>query len=129
MISAIAVSISGCYHATVETGRPASADKISQPWAMSFVYGLIPPATVQTASRCPNGVAKVETQQSFLNGLVSALTFGIITPMQIDVTCASGAGSDDRDGLQLSAGSDPAAALANAAGLSAERQQPVFVRF
>lgn len=30
----------------------------------------------------------VETQVSFLNQLVGALTFGIYTPMHITVTCA-----------------------------------------
>lgn len=59
---------------------------------MSFVAGLIPPPVVQTASACPNGVAKVETQHSFLNSLVAIVTFSIITPMQITVTCA-GSGS------------------------------------
>jgi hypothetical protein len=39
------------------------------------------------------GVARVETQISFLNGLVSFLTFNIFTPMDILVTC--GAGEDE----------------------------------
>src|SRR5690606_15740127 len=51
--------------------------------------GLIPPPAVNTASTCPNGVAKVETQHSFLNSLVGMITFGIVTPIQITVTCAS----------------------------------------
>jgi len=34
-------------------------------------------------------VAKVETQLSFVNQLVSFLTLGIYTPMQITVTCAA----------------------------------------
>ncbi|MGH7466761.1 MAG: Bor/Iss family lipoprotein [Longimicrobiales bacterium] len=48
---------------------------IKQPWAMSFIYGLVPPKTMETAQQCPDGVAKVDTQLSFLNGLVAALTF------------------------------------------------------
>ena len=86
-LSLFAVTSSACYHAIVETGRPASSQVIDQPWA-----GLIPPPVVQTASACPNGVAKVETQHSFLNSLVAIVTFSIITPMQITVTCA-GSGS------------------------------------
>jgi hypothetical protein len=122
------VALVGCYHATIETGLPAGQETISQPWAMSFIYGLIPPPTVQVASRCPNGVAKVETQLSFLNGLVSAITFGIVTPMQIDVTCAS-ASRDDPEELTISAGTDHRSALQRAAQLSAQRNQPVFVQF
>jgi Bor protein len=59
------------------------------------VFGLVPPSTVETAAKCPNGVAKVETQLSFLNQLVSVLTLSIYTPMTIEVTCASGKGVAD----------------------------------
>lgn len=80
--------LSGCFHATVNTGLAPSAQTVEKPWAMSFIYGLVPPATVETMAQCPSGVAKVETQISFLNGLVSAITFSIVTPMTIKVTCA-----------------------------------------
>lgn len=43
-----------------------------------------------TAARCPTGVAKVETQLSFVNMLVGFLTLSIYTPMDIRVTCAEG---------------------------------------
>lgn len=80
-----------CYHATVETGAAPSATVIEESFASSWVYGLVPPKTVEAASRCPNGVARVETQLSFVNQLVGALTAGIYTPMTIKVTCADGA--------------------------------------
>ncbi len=38
---------------------------------------------------CPGGVARVETQQSFVNGLVGTLTSGIYTPLQVTTTCAN----------------------------------------
>lgn len=78
----------GCYHAIIDTGRPPSPVKIEKPWALSFIYGLVPPAPVDTKATCPNGVSKVETQLSFLNGLVAGITFSILTPMTITVTCA-----------------------------------------
>ena len=80
--------LAGCYHVTVETGLAPSPTVIEQPFALGFVYGLIPPPTVNTMARCPKGVAKVESQMSFLNGLVSGLTFAILTPWTIKVTCA-----------------------------------------
>ncbi len=81
--------LTGCYHASITTGLEASNEVIDKPWAMSFVYGLIPPAEIDASAECSNGVAKVETQLSFLNQVVSALTAGIITPMHITITCAS----------------------------------------
>lgn len=80
----------GCYHATVDTGKSPSGEVIEEPFALSFVYGLIPPSTVDVANECSNGVAKVETQISFVNGLVRFLTGGLFTPMNIKVTCAAG---------------------------------------
>lgn len=81
--------LSGCYHATILTGLPAGTEKIEQKWASSFVYGIVPPATVETMQKCPNGVSRVDTQHSFLNGLVASLTWGIYTPIEITVTCAA----------------------------------------
>lgn len=90
LVTALAagVLLAGCYHATVETGLAPSAQTVEKPWAMSFIYGLVPPPLVETMAKCPNGVSKVDTQMSFVNGLVNALTFGIVTPMDIRVVCA-----------------------------------------
>ena len=79
----------GCYHATVVTGATPSTEVVEKKWANSFLWGIVPPATVDAAAKCPNGLAKVETQHSFLNGLVAILTFGIYTPIQITATCAA----------------------------------------
>jgi len=78
----------GCYHATVTTGLKPSTETIEEPFAACWIYGLVPPNTIATETKCPNGVAKVETQNSFLNKLVGILTLGIYTPMEIKVTCA-----------------------------------------
>ena len=53
----------------------------------------MPPSTVETMQGCPAGVARVETRQSFVNGLVGLITFGIYTPMEIVVTCANSPGA------------------------------------
>jgi len=88
----LVILLGGCYHVTVNTGLTPGTKVISQPWATSFVAGLVPPKTVEAREQCgAAGVARVETQHSFLNSLVAALTFSIFTPMQIDVTCAQGA--------------------------------------
>ncbi|MGK7312456.1 MAG: Bor family protein [Candidatus Longimicrobiales bacterium M2_2A_002] len=82
--------LAGCYHATIETDRTPSAKAVENAWAHSFLYGLVPPSTVNVASECSNGVARVETQLSFLNMVANAVTFGIYSPMHITVTCAVG---------------------------------------
>jgi len=62
---------------------------IDKSFAPGWIYGLVPSSTISTAAKCPNGAAKVERQLSFVNHVVSLLTLGIHTPMQVTVTCAA----------------------------------------
>lgn len=84
------VALSGCFHATVDTGVAPSEQVVEKRWASSWIGGLVPPSTVATAAQCTTGVSKVETKLSFLNQLVSVVTLSIYTPMAIRVTCAEG---------------------------------------
>ena len=120
-----ALLLAGCYHATVETSRPPSGVVVERPWAHSFIGGLVPPSAVEVTDRCPNGVARVDSELSFLNLVVGALTGGIYTPMSIRVQCAAAPGP----GALLEGGDDPLAALQEAADLSRETSEAVFVRF
>jgi hypothetical protein len=80
-----------CYHVTVITGAPpATTPTIDKQWQNTFVYGLVPPAELSAKEGCAQGVAQVDTERSFLNGLVGAITWSIYTPMHVTVTCASG---------------------------------------
>ncbi len=83
------LSLSGCYHYTIVTGTP-SDKTVGRNWQKSWVVGLVPPDTVNTKTECPSGVAQLETQHSFLNGLVRGLTYSIFTPITTKVTCAGG---------------------------------------
>ena len=93
---ALVVGQAACYHVTVVTGRPEGTAKIEKPWTNSFVLGLVPPPEFETASKCPAGLARVDIQRSFLNGLVGAITQSIYTPLDVRIYCAaSGTGSRD----------------------------------
>jgi hypothetical protein len=81
--------LAGCYHVTVVTSTAPTATQVNKEWQNSFVIGLVPPPELNVKDQCPNGVAKVETERSFLNGLVGFLTQSIYTPMHTTVTCAS----------------------------------------
>jgi Bor protein len=125
--------LAACWHATVETGLTPSTVVIDQSWASSWIYGLVPPKTVQTASRCPDGVAKVETELTFLNQVVHLVTLGIYTPMRIRVTCAQRSGaSTGAAALAVPAGSDDSAVRAvfrGAADQTVRQRQAVLVYF
>lgn len=124
----------GCYKATIQTGLTPSGEIIKNEWAHGFVYGLVPPDTVATASRCPNGVAQVQTQHSFLNMLAQFLTWGIYSPMTIEVQCAAAReDSAEYEAALVVPARAPTEAAARvfdaAANLSLEQNRPVLVRF
>jgi len=84
-----ATMLTGCYHITVVSGTAPSPTVVDKPWQNSFVYGLVPPPELNVQEQCPNGVQKVETEVSFVNGLVGALTWSLYTPIHAKVTCAA----------------------------------------
>lgn len=139
MMLAVALCL-GCYHAVIDTGASPGDVVIDMPWAKSFIFGLVPPDVVETAAKCPGGVAKVETEHSFLNWLVGAVTFGIFTPIHIRVTCAGTAVSlnGEIDYLVPSADlvireeatpEEAADVLQAATELAVDSGEPVFVKF
>jgi hypothetical protein len=82
--------LGGCYHANVETGRAPGNQRIEKGWASAYLGGIISPDPIDAKAACVNGVARVETQHSFLNQLVGIATLAIYTPISITVTCATG---------------------------------------
>lgn len=133
---AAAVLLAGCYHATVETGLPAGTTGVHQDWVSTWFFGLVPATPIDVSKQCPNGVAKVETQHSFLNMLVSGFTAIVWDPIQVDVTCASsnkmGALPADAAVMTVHAGAtadEMKAAFQAAADRSAREGVPVYVLF
>lgn len=129
-----------CYHAIVETGRPAGTTVVQKPWVNTFVFGLVAAPEIDVTRQCPNGVARVETQQSVLNSVVGIITLGIYTPQTATITCASsGAAMLVPNGAAVVAVADDATgttriaalhdALRQAADESARTGLPVYVSF
>jgi len=126
LILAVLVVTSACYHAVIETGRPAGSTVINRAWAHGFIFGLVPPSVTNVAQQCPSGVSKVETKHSFLNGLVGGLTWSLYTPMQITVTCAQGEEENATPAL-TAARHEAAHAIDSAVRLSAIDGKPVYI--
>jgi len=123
----------GCYHATINTATSPGTKVIDKPWTASWLFGLVPPATVNAAAECGTGVARVETQHSFLNYLVGGLTLGIYTPISIKVTCAAGRGGGSAGESSLGVREDAPPAVfesvfAAAAEEAVSSREPVYVR-
>ena len=129
----LAVTLTNCYHAVIETGATPSTQVVEQKWAASWLEGLVPPKTIETAAKCPGGVARVETKLSFLNRVAWLLTLGIYTPMHITATCAATSSSDaDTMAADLTAPANTDAALAaikDAAARSTLEGRAILVKF
>jgi len=132
--ASLMLAMPACYHATIETGLPASTEVVEQAWASGWIYGLVPPKPVATMAKCGSGVSKVETQLSFANQLVGILTLGIYTPMAIKVTCASSGRSALPGAPEIKVGNGATPdevidAFRRAADLAVETGGPVLVKF
>jgi hypothetical protein len=125
--------LSGCFHQIVQTGRAPGNTVVERPWTATWLWGLVPAEEISTIAQCPSGVATIETQQSFLNGLVGMLTLGIYTPQEVKVTCAAGsAGLPIGRQLQLAPGSSVEQRILmiqQAIALSATTREIVQVRY
>jgi hypothetical protein len=129
---ALAGTSTGCYHATIDTGLAPSGTTVEKAWAHSFIAGLVPPSTVETAAQCPNGVARVQTQLSFLNMVANAVTFGIYSPMTIRVSCAATGMGSNNDTLIIPVAAQREAAIhtfAEAVQKARVSGEAVFVQF
>jgi hypothetical protein len=129
------VVCTGCHHARIETEAKPSTITIEEPFASGWLFGLVPPKLVSTASKCHHGLARVETQITFVNGLVRLLTLGIYTPMWIKVTCAEPSAAQALTtvpDILVGRGANEdevAGALRRAARMALEDNRPVLVQF
>lgn len=79
--------LSSCYTYTTTVGNGAQGNNQTKKWNHYVVYGLAP-VGVSDAKEMANGAKNytVTTEHTFINGLVSALTFGLYSPTTTTVT-------------------------------------------
>jgi hypothetical protein len=87
----VSVMSIGCYkHVFVIGAGAPTGQMIYDHWENFWIAGLIGEKEVTVAQLCPSGNATIEAKQTFLNGLVSALTSGIYTPTTLRIRCQDG---------------------------------------
>lgn len=81
------VMLTSCYSYTSVVGKGAQGNQETTKWNHYVVYGLAP-VGVSDSKQMSEGAENytVHTRQTFVNGLVSGLTFGIYTPTTTTVT-------------------------------------------
>ena len=90
MLALATFLLTGCFHQVVNTGAtPAPGNATITKTVSLYFFGLVG-AEVDTVADCPTGAAVIETQQTFVNGLLGVVTLGIYTPQTVTITCAAG---------------------------------------
>ena len=87
VIFAASMLLSSCYSYTSMVGSGAQGNNETTNWNHYVILGLAP-VGVSNSKQMADGAENytVTTRQSFVNGLVSAITFGIYTPTTTTVT-------------------------------------------
>src|SRR5690554_2593174 len=87
VVFAASMLLTSCYSYTSVVGKGAQGNSQTTKWNHYVIYGLAP-VGVSDSKQMADGAENytVHTRQSFVNGLVSAITFGIYTPSTTTVT-------------------------------------------
>ena len=73
------LTTTACFHQVVQ-----------HKWVSTWIFGLVEAKPIDARLSCPTGVATIDTQTSFVNGLAAMITLGIWDPQTVTITCASG---------------------------------------
>jgi hypothetical protein len=132
-VAAVALAASACHHQVIQTGRTPGPTVVHKPWTSTWFFGLVPAKPLDVSSQCPNGVATIETQRTFMNGLVGFFTGIVWAPIDVKVTCAAGRASlDGMDVIRVSQGASRAQleqAVGDAIALSLSTGKPVGLTY
>lgn len=80
----------GCYSVGLVT-RNVPPGETHHKWMHGFIYGLVG-SEIDAEGMCGNRpVARVDTYMSLGNMVLTALTWGLYSPMSLDVTCGAAA--------------------------------------
>ncbi len=87
----VIVLMSGCLTQQAKISGDASGEPKVKKTQHMFVFGLAnQPQVIDAAEVCggANNVVAVETQTTFIDGLVAGLTYNLYTPRTVKVFCA-----------------------------------------
>jgi hypothetical protein len=90
--AAVTIVAAGCHKIYYHNGGPLVANKASakaNEWHHIGVFGLVEfSKPVDLKAYCPTkGWSTIETENSFLSGLVSGVTYSIYTPREANIVC------------------------------------------
>ena len=91
LVTVAALTLGACYKVNYKTGLPPGGGTHSTKVA-HFLWGAAGGGDTDLGSKCPDGVAEVKEQKSFVDQLISGLTGFLYSPTSVTVECAKGSG-------------------------------------
>jgi len=83
----MSIMLTSCYSYTSVVGKGAQGNTQVTKWNHYLIDGLAPVAVSDSKAMAAGATDyTVHTRQTFVNGLISAITFGIYTPTTTTVT-------------------------------------------
>jgi Bor protein len=82
------VMLAGCHNVTYVAKTRTPSEAVHEEKMNFFVVGLVGTHDVQAGDRCPTGVARVKTTQTFVDVMLTIVTVGIYAPRTAQITCA-----------------------------------------
>jgi hypothetical protein len=76
----------GCYTTRFQSNLAPGGAKFEEKGNF-FLWGLVGEKEVDLKKMCPAGPARWQNQQTFVDGLIGAVTLGIYIPRTINVEC------------------------------------------
>ena len=88
LLLGVVLASSGCWRATV-VNRGVKSGETHEAKGKIFLYGLVSTdsAHVKAGEKCPNGVARVQSEHTVVDSLLGLVTLGIYMPVTIRYTC------------------------------------------
>jgi len=87
LLIVVAVTLNSCYPYTSIVGKGAQGHQEVTKWNHYIIFGLAPVGVSDSKQMAGDATDyTVFTRESFVNGLVSGITFGIYTPTTTTVT-------------------------------------------
>jgi hypothetical protein len=81
-----ALLATGCYTTRFQSNLAPGGAKFEEKGNF-FLWGLVGEKEVDLKKMCPAGPARWQNQQTFVDGLIGAVTLGIYIPRTINVEC------------------------------------------
>ena len=91
LLAVVSITSAACYRHTINFGDGApTGELLYDHWEHFWIVGLIGDKELDVEEICSSGNATIESRQTFLNGLVAALTSGIYAPRTLRLRCEGG---------------------------------------